>query len=432
MKTITLPIINEINIKEEQRIYSAIFRFAYNRFQENLKEKEVRQKVNEKFKGKINSWLLQSAIKEAESQINAYKTLKIKKVIFGGRTNLTKYLNGLITKEEFKRLRLRKIISQGCRDYKGNRLFDSCFNENKIILKFSRKNHQEIILPKLRKNLHKELILLQNLIDENHKIAVTVSLNEKSISLTFDESILLAHRKFDDLKENRILGIDLNPNFIGISILNFDKNDNFKVIHKELIELKELTKKSGKASSDKKSKYIINKRNFENIQICYRLLDLVKHFKCKKLAIEDLHFKSGFKSKNLNRLCKNSWNKILINQKLQILSNIFGFELVSINPAYTSQIGNILYCDENAPDPILSSIEIARRGYKKYSKNWFYPNYNLKNEQWKQTFSDCLDWKSVFEKIKNLKLKYRVQLDNLDAVFSKFYIKSKLKIYKFA
>lgn len=55
MKTITLPILNNININYEQRIYSSVFRFAFNRFKEKLKEKEVRTKVNELFKGKINS-----------------------------------------------------------------------------------------------------------------------------------------------------------------------------------------------------------------------------------------------------------------------------------------------------------------------------------------------------------------------------------------
>ena len=431
MKTITLPILNQINIKEEQRIYSSVYRFAYNRFQENLKEIEVREKVNNLFKSKLNSWLIQCAIKEAQSQIKSHKALKINKVLFGGKRNLSNYLKGLISKDEFKELRLKRLVSQGEACKKANRLFNFKLNENKLILKLNKNNHQEIILPKLRKNLSKELILLQNLIEEN-KIAVTVSLNSSSISLTYDETILNLYNKFNNLKENRVLGIDLNPNFIGISVLEFDKNDNFKIIHKELIEFSNLTKKSGKSSSNSKSKYIVNKRNFENIQICYKILKLIEHFKCKKLSIEDLKFKSNFTSKNLNRLCKNSWNKNLIFQKLQMLSNIYGFELVSVNPAYSSVIGNILYKTENAPDPILSSIEIARRGYKKYSKNWFYPNFNLKDEQWKQTLSDCLDWKSVFEKIKNLKLKYRVQLDFVEAVFSKFYIKSKLKIYKFA
>jgi hypothetical protein len=51
---------------------------------------------------------------------------------------------------------------------------------------------------------------------------------------------------------------------------------------------------------------------------------------------------------------------------------------------------------------VAASIEIARRGFKKYQKSWFYPSFNKSlnriNEQWKQTLSDNFikDWKSLF------------------------------------
>ena len=108
-----------------------------------------------------------------------------------------------------------------------------------------------------------------------------------------------------------------------------------------------------------------------------------------------------------------------------MLSSIFGYELVEVNPAYSSFIGNILYGSENCPDMIASSIEIARRGFKKYSKGWFYPIFNVDNlnEQWKQTLSGIEDWKSAFNQIKKSKLKYRFQLNEFisNAVFSKIY-----------
>lgn len=84
---------------------------------------------------------------------------------------------------------------------------------------------------------------------------------------------------------------------------------------------------------------------------------------------------------------------------------------------------------------IASSIEIARRGYKKFNKGWFYPIFSIEylNEQWKQTLSGIEDWKSAFNQIKNLKLKYRVQLINLiqNAVFSKTYIHKCISKYIF-
>lgn len=62
---------------------------------------------------------------------------------------------------------------------------------------------------------------------------------------------------------------------------------------------------------------------------------------------------------------------------------------VEVNPAYSSFVGNILYGNENTPDMIASSIEIARRGFKKFEKGWFYPEFNIENlnELWKQTLN---------------------------------------------
>jgi len=49
--------------------------------------------------------------------------------------------------------------------------------------------------------------------------------------------------------------------------------------------------------------------------------------------------------------------------------------MIEVNAAYTSQIGNILHGNEQCPDMVAASIEIARRGYKKFEKGWFYPDF---------------------------------------------------------
>ena len=122
--------------------------------------------------------------------------------------------------------------------------------------------------------------------------------------------------------------------------------------------------------------------------------------------------------------------------KLLLLSNIYGYELVKVNPVYSSFIGNLIYGNSDTPDMVAASIEIARRGYKKYEKKWFYPAFNIErlDEQWKQTLTGVKDWKNAFLKIKNSKVKYRVLLNDdiiQNAVFSKFNRKSKVIIYSF-
>ena len=196
-----------------------------------------------------------------------------------------------------------------------------------------------------------------------------------------------------------------------------------------------MNKKSGKSSSDSSSKYLKNKSKFEKIQVCYDIIKLLDYWKCSKLCIEDLNIKSSNKGngKIFNRLCNNVWNRSLIVNKLKMLSNIYNFELVEVNPAYSSFVGNLLYGSNNCPDMVASSIEIGRRGYKKYSKGWFYPEFNVENlnEQWKQTLNLVKSWKELYLKIKESKLKYRFLL-NLDyAVFSKFHKQKLLNVYTF-
>ena len=233
--------------------------------------------------------------------------------------------------------------------------------------------------------------------------------------------------KFNGLKDNRVMGLDMNPNYIGLSVIEFDKEDKFKILHKQVFDLKKLTDKN--ASN--------NKRQYEIIKICHTINNLINYWKCKKLSIEELNIKSSDKGqgKTFNRLCNNVWDRTLITNKLTMLSNIYGYELIKVNPVYSSFIGNLIYGNEATPDMVAASIEIARRGYKKYEKNWFYPVFDIDclDERWKQTLAGVKDWKTAFLKIKNSKVKYRVLLNDIiqNAVFSKFNRKSKVTIYSF-
>lgn len=431
MKTIKLKIKNEVNLTKELKEFNSIVRYSFNRFQESLKEKEVRSKVNELFKN--NCWFNQCGIKVGQQ---LFKKHKDKHIIFGGKSLMVKYLKKLITKEEYSKAKLLPINIQGEACKKGNRLFNFDLMNSKIELKLSKKNHQLIEFFKPSKNQFRELSKIQELI-EHKELTLTVSLNNEYIWLSFDESLLNIQEKFKDLKKARVLGIDLNPNYIGLSILEFNKNDEFKVIHKQVFDLSALNVTSKKSSTDSKSKYLTNKRKFELIQVCYEINSLMNYWKCSKLVLEDLNIKNSNKGsgKNFNRLCNNVWNRNLVVNKLKMLSVIYGYELVEVNPVYSSFIGNLLYGNENTPDMIASSIEIARRGYKKFEKGWFYPIFNVDNlnEQWKQTLSGIEDWKSAFNQIKKSKLKYRFQLQDylINAVFSKIYKQKKIKLYCF-
>ena len=425
MKTIKLKIMNTIDLNYELKTYNSVVHFAYNRFHDDTsaKEKDVRSKVNQLFKGKLNSWLLQCAVKDAKA---IQERRGNKKVIFGGKTLYKRYLRKLISKEEFNKQRQLPLSSLGEMLHKGNRMFDFHFDNQSLTFKISKVKHIDIQLGNIHRNLQKELNKLNELCYDK-KATVSIRLNNDYIWITYDEKLLSNSMKYSKLKDNRVMGLDLNPNYIGLSVIEFDNENNFKVLYKQVFDLKALTDKNTPK----------NKRHYEIIKICHTINGLINYWKCKKLSIEDLNIKSNDKGqgKNFNRLCNNVWDRTLVTNKLTMLSNIYGYELVKVNPVYSSFIGNLVYGNSDTPDMVASSIEIARRAYKKYEKNWFYPVFNIEclDEQWKQTLTGVKDWKNAFLKIKNSKVKYRVLLNDIvqNAVFSKFNRKSKVIIYSF-
>ena len=431
MTTLKLKLENEIDILKEQKVFSNIVRLSFNRFQDGFKEKDIRTFLKDKFEG-WNSWFIQCGIKIGQQLFQKHKD---KKIIFGGKHNLKQYLKKFISKEQFKEKRLFPINIQGEKLYKGNRLFDFYFDENEIVFKLSREDHRILKFKTPHKKIRNNLTRLQELVD-NKQITITVSLTKSDIYLTFDET-KITDCNFKNLKINRVLGIDMNPNYIGMSVLEFDEDNNFKVLEKKVFDLSKLTKKSGKSSSDKKSKYLVNKLRFETIQIAHDICNLVNYWKCSKVVIEDLSIRTSDKGHGrfFNRLCNNVWNRNLFVNKLKSLSLLCNFSLVEVNPCYSSFIGNIMYGNKTTPDMIASSIEIARRGFKKFEKSWFYPNIKDEriDELWKQTLSGFDNWKSAFQEIKKSKVKYRFLLQDYvqNAVFSKFYKNKNTGLYRF-
>lgn len=431
MKTVKLTICNEVDVLDDMRIFSSITRVAFNRFQEGMDEKGVRAYCNSRFDH--NSWFIQCAIKEGAA---LYKLNGSKQILFGGKNNLCQYLRGIIDKSTFKYRRMFPIGIQGQKQRNGNRLFTFDLENQRLIYKPNKERHVEIKFLPMRKKIAEELSKVQELAQQNN-ITVSVKLSDKYVWLTYDETMIRDER-FTKLQSKRVLGIDMNPNYIGLSIIEFDKNDEFTVLHKQVFDLRKLTISSGKESTDSKSKYLTNKLKHETIAIVYEISTLVNVWKCKTVAIEDLSIKPSDKKKGkpFNKLCNNKWERQLFVNKLKMLANIHKFQLTEINPAYSSQVGNIAYGDENTPDMVAASIEIARRAYKQFEKGWFYPKFNIqfRDEQWKQTLGSVDDWKELFRKIKESKLKYRFRLLDYvhNAVFSKNYIQKCYSIYSFA
>lgn len=119
MKTITFKIkttekLQKV-ISEDSRICSAMYRFAFNRYKDGLKNLEVYAALNEKFD--MNSHLVNSIMRNVAV---VYSLNKDKKVHFG---KFLRFQRGLISKEELLESRNIGILSEGEALKKGNRLF---------------------------------------------------------------------------------------------------------------------------------------------------------------------------------------------------------------------------------------------------------------------------------------------------------------------
>ena len=423
MKTIKCKITNEVDVSEYLRKYNSVLRISYNCLKSGVSQPNIKKLVNPRFEG-LNCFIIQNAIVQAQGLLNSFiarKTnfekknpgKKMKEIFFGGRKNFADYNKGKIAKEEYKAKRLIPMTFSGETRHNGNRMFNLDIEHNMVV--FKPKCKVKIPIQFVCSKKQKEELMQAQELCLKKEFAVAISLNNNYVSFCFDEEKINKDQFFfKNLKENRVLGIDQNPNYLGISVIEFAEDNSFKVLHKQVFDITQLTKKS---NSSKGSNRIANKRKFETLNIAYEVDKFIKSWKCKKLVIEDLKFENNFIDKNRNRLCRNSWDRRLFANKLKTLAKLHGYEAVEINPCYTSQIGNILYGNENTPDMIAASIEIARRGFKKYQKSWFYPNFrkslNRMNEQWKQTSRDISaeDWKDLFSAIKESKLKYRISLE---------------------
>ena len=217
-------------------LYNPVLRFTYNRVEENPKQttKELyaiqlscnRDEI-------IGSHLLNSAQYHAKA---IYEAKTDKPVIFGGRSNFIRLCQHKITKEEWDELRRVPLYSVGESNQKGNRLFQ-IINTETILFKPNRNTHIELHLQSVGNNNIKKLKRLMDL--QNQKaIPLTYQLNKEYVYITYDNSIF-EHYEYP-LKSNRVMAIDLNPNYIGWSITDWNEDYNFHLVNSGMFSLKSL------------------------------------------------------------------------------------------------------------------------------------------------------------------------------------------------
>ena len=374
-------------IKNYNSVYNSVFNFL------QKQNKKLSTKDAFVFIRSLNNIFIDTSFKEGALR-DAQQTLvlnKDKKVIFGGRKLFLDRIKNLISKEEFQIEKLRPLQVVGRAYNKGNCKFQ-VLSENEILFKPCKKEHFNLKLKNIGKNYQKKLKSLI-LAQEKRLVPITYKLDTEFVYISYANEKLEVVQTKNKLKD-RIFAIDLNPNYIGWTVVDWKSEKDYKLIKSGMISIKLLNDKENSlnvSSDSPEKKYITNKRKYEIIQVGYDLIKLANHYRCQIFGIEDLNIKSSDKSKGrrLNRLINNQWNKNLLTNLLNKLCKLYQIHFQKVVANYSSFLGNLAYREEKLPDPCLASIEIGRRGYE------FYHQYVIKDKIQQKNI--------IFDKLENVK-----------------------------
>lgn len=418
-----------------------------------IQQKQITQRI-EHYAEEINKLFTKKKSKSRDRKIKKLdnkmaKNLKQigKKPVFGSKllageitynknmflkTGEEKYENQFIEKiKQWKEKRLRNFYSVGNSRDKGNVFFDFDFNNKQIIFKPSRTTRINIEI-KPTKAQKKELEQLQTSIDLK-ELPVTVYLSSNKISIIFSSERLnnFNFKENDYKKEIRNIksndersklwivykkeqeqrkmfrklddvycGIDLNPDYIGMSIRN-----KTKILFTKCYDLKSILKNT-KDNNTTTIKY--------NLAHIYKdIFKICSHYKVSRFITEELFFKHDeTKPKSFKRKTQNLWCREFQKDLIQKYTECLGIIHIEINPAYSSFVGNMVY---ECFDPVAASLEICRRGMIKYKtclkEDWYPDIKGFRLSNFGMYVSDLetsnLNVQSLYQFFKSRKKSYR-------------------------
>lgn len=395
----------EESIDRDERTYASIVRTSYERHREGMDDNECYRHVMEKFPD-FPSWLANSANHEGAAVHERFEDRE-ERIVFG---DLKRRSKGLITHEEFVRSRLRGIVSVGNHRTHGNNCFELHAADDTVVYKPWKERRIPLRYHKPKRGVAEELELVA---DAMQKCLIPVTFKLKRVSgkglmlyITYDAASLHREICFKNLKASRVMGIDLNPEYLGISIIDYKEDGTFEVLYKEAVVMTRLTECSG------------DKKIHELYEIDHHIMALCEHYCVSLLTLEKLRFKAGAMSRDhdKNRLCHNKWYRSYTVSHLTTLCRLAGVRLLHVNPYLSSVKGNLEYGGPTTPDMVAAGIELARRGAEVAR----FGNYRLafdkrklmsKPNPWKEEEWAVIEgWKDVAGRIKEPNTRYRFPL----------------------
>jgi transposase len=330
-----------------------IIRFAFNRFQAGLKEKEIRLLLKNLKHITLDTWFQQSAIRAAGALWESTTKRNQSTVVFG-KNAFQLYKENKITKQELKEARTFGISSIGEAPQKGNRKF-SFVSLNEVQFKIRKGEAFSLeINPSKNQKLYLKAIMD---LSKSRTAPISVRLTKTHLHLAFDVS-LMRDTKYQ-AKTNRLMGVDMNPNRFAFCIKNRDnilKSESF-----DLMPLRIHTKK-GYASNSNEKKYLNNKKRHEVLELAHYFIKQAKSLHCEAIALENLSgMRAAQGSKHFNRAVNNDFRRKLFRDVIEKLCAINNIRFIEILPQYTSFMGCVVY-GSVLPDPLSAAACICDAG----------------------------------------------------------------------
>ena len=287
--------------------------------------------------------------------------------------------------------------------------------------------HIDLELTGLRTHRQTIISTLTELANQK-KATITYKLSSEYVWISYDEK-LVTNIETPKIK-NRVFAIDMNPNYVGWSIVDWKSSSTFRIVKEGIISIKELNDYDNKQKIDSiKRKHISNIRHHVIFEICKNLVDTAVYYRCDKFVLEDLKFNANGSYSKFNRLTRNQWCRDLLENNITKRCNIYNINVIKVKPEYSSFIGNFLFKHvTNMPDMVLASIEIGRRGYefssqyidktKHKKKNIVFPNISDFDDLYTKSLEEFSikekpdSLLSLYSYIKNAKMTYRVPISD--------------------
>jgi IS605 OrfB family transposase len=370
MQTVSLPYRcsaeDRTFLDDCRRVYAAAVRTAYaNAIDPGgvvLKQKPLRDLVKSRFAGGVlDAWALHCATLEG---MELRKRVPDGRMVFGGRKNLERRQKGLIEPKDWKRARLRPMTLRGDKQFAGNRHFRlsadgrSCtftmLQGGRIKGKPMVRRSVTLQLPEMTGNAG-EVLRQAAVLAAAKKINLTFRIDDTKLHVTLDPADLPDHperkRPVGGML-SRAIGVDLNPNWIGIAAVENSGDpgrlDCTKPLDWALVELAT----EPDAPRESVTELLA--------QVCARAIGMARKFGAATIAVEDGlgKLRSAGPARDLNRTL-NYWARNRLVAMLRRKANLAGITVVEVRGAYSTMIGNLAF---EAPDACASAMEIARRG----------------------------------------------------------------------